>query len=271
MVRSIFTCGLAVLLMVGLSFSMGPKCANAKVIGAWLLDGDGADSSGNGNDGVLTGNPGWVNGKFGRAMKAEPNKYIDFPPPKSEPMMLGKEFTVMAWVNPDQWIGGWNCAFSMQAGSTGGEIYGIYFGNSTPGTEILLWTRIGGSGTNVTSGPGTLPLNEWTHAAVTYDGSELVVYKNGEQAGQTALSGDLDNGDGKGRFVINGNYNSLDGGLSEFCSAAIDEVLIFDAMLTVGEIRDYMDKGYSGVVGGTTAVEPSVKLAVTWGGLKASQ
>jgi len=272
MVKSILSCSLALLLMIGFVFlSMGSRLADAKIIGAWLFEegsGDEAkDSSGNDADGVIIGGPEWVDGKFDKALKFEPNKYVDFPPPLSEKMILERDFTCMAWMKPHKWEGSWNAAFSMQAGSTGAEIYGIYFGDGG-GTEILCWTSIAGSGRSVTSGKGTLNLDEWTHGAITYDGSKLVVYKNGEKAGETPVSGDLDNADRKGRFVINGNYNSLDGGLAEWCSATIDEVLVFDTALSADEIKSYMEKGFKAVA---TAVEPSGKLAVTWGQLKASQ
>lgn len=271
MAKSILSCSLSLLLVMGFVFlSVGSKPADAKVIGAWLFDegaGDVArDSSDNGIDGVITGGPEWVDGKFGKALKCEPNKYVDFPPPLSEKMILEKDFTCMCWVKPTKWDAGWNCAFSMQAGSTNGEIYGIYFG--TGGGEILLWTRIAGSAKSVTSGKGALELDKWTHAAITYDGSMLIAYKNGEKAGEAPLSGELDNADRKGRFVINGNYNSLDGGLSEWSSATIDEVLVFDTALTADEIKSYVEKGFKAVA---TAIESSDKLAATWGQLKAAQ
>ena len=171
----------------------------------------------------------------------------------------------MAWLFPTQWDAGWNGCFSMQAGSTGGEIYGIYFNQG--GGDIIFWTRIAGSAKSVSIGQGSVKLNEWVHAAVTYDGSKLVLYKNGEKAGETALSGDLDNADGKGRFVINGNYNSLDGGLSEWCFAIIDEVLVFDEALTQAQIKAYMEKGFKGVA----PVDPASKLTGTWAEIKMSQ
>jgi hypothetical protein len=242
-----------------LSFSIGLKYAGADIVGAWLLNGDGTDSSGNGNDGVVTGEPEWEEGKFGQAMVAVPNKYVDFPPPTSEPMMVEK-FTVMVWVKANQWIGGWQAVFSMQAGGTGQETYGIYFGNNG-GKEILLWT----TGTNITTGQGGLDLGVWTHAAVTYDGANLVLYKNGEKITEKAFAA-LDNKDRKGRFVINGNYNSLDGGLAEFCDATIDELLIFDEALTLDQIKMYMEQGFKGA----SPVEPSGKLTGTWAEVKIS-
>ena len=51
-------------LALTLVFSIGLRCADAKVIGAWLFDeGEGdttEDSSVNGIDGVLIGGPAWV-------------------------------------------------------------------------------------------------------------------------------------------------------------------------------------------------------------------
>ena len=37
--------------------------------GIWLFDEDANDSSGNNNHGTLVGNPQWVDGKFGKALK----------------------------------------------------------------------------------------------------------------------------------------------------------------------------------------------------------
>jgi len=258
------------LLSASLVGSILPGFANAKILGAWLFEegkGDQAkDSSGRSVDGVLVGNPEWVAGKFGTALKFEPNKYVDFPPPLSEKMIIEKDFTCMAWMKPHKWEGSWNGVFSMQAGSTNGEIYGIYFG-SGGGTEIYCWTRINGQAKGATTGKGAVNLDEWVHGAITYDGSKMIVYKNGEKAAETAISGNVDNADRKGRFVINGNYNSLDGGLSEWCSATVDEVLVFDEALLQDKIKLYMEKGFAG----NTSVEPSDRVATTWGELKVSR
>lgn len=251
----------AYILAFTLIFGIGLRYADADIVGAWLLDEDGTDSSGNGNDGVVIGDPEWAEGRFGQAMVAVPDKYIDFPPPTSEPMMVEGEFTVMAWFKSNQSIGGWETVFSMQAGGTGQETYGIYFGDS--GTEIRLWT----TGTSITTGAGALDLGVWTHAAVTYDGSKLVLYKNGEQAVEQNFAGPVNNMDRTGRFVINGNYNSLNGGLSEFCDAIIDEVLVFDEVLSQEQIKSYMEDGFKV----DSSVEPSDKLASTWAEVKASE
>ena len=264
MLRSIVISILTILIAIGLSLS-----TDAAVVGAWLFDeGSGdtaADSSGRGVDGVIVGDPEWVAGQFGGALELEPEKYVDFPPPLSEMMILERDFSCMAWVYANEWIGGFQGILSMQAGSSNGETYGFYFDKS--GEMIAVYINVAGGGQSLKTDVGTVELATWTHVAVTYDGSELTIYVNGEVEAQRDLSGDLDNKDDLGRLVINGNYNSLNGGLSEWSSATVDEVLVFDNMLLQDEIQGYMNNGFE--MG--QAVEPTAKLTTTWGELKKSQ
>ena len=268
MMRDVLTRGMVIFLMVGLSFVTGLKCAEAELIGAWLFDeGSGdtaADSSGNGIDGVIVGGPEWVDGQFGKALKFEPSKYVDFPPPLSAMLVLDRDFSCMAWVYANEWITSYQGVMSMQAGSSNGETYGFYFDSG--GKRIAIYLNIVGmAGQNLKTDVGTVELATWTHVAVTYDNSQLTIYLNGEVSAQRDLTGDLDNRDGLGRFVINGNYNSLDGGLSEWVSATVDEVLVFDNAVPQAEIQGYINNGFAS----SAAVEPAEKLSTTWGELKA--
>ena len=151
----------------------------------------------------------------------------------------------------------------MQAGSSNGETYGFYFDSG--GQRITIYINLVGGGQNLKTDVGTVELATWTHVALTYDGSTLIIYLNGEVETQRALSGDQDNKDRLGRFVINGNYNSLNGGLSEWVSATVDEVLVFDNALSQSEIQGYMNTGFAPA----SAVEPAEKLTITWGEIKA--
>ncbi|MDA1191446.1 MAG: LamG domain-containing protein [Candidatus Poribacteria bacterium] len=251
------------LMMLTLTLTL-TTAARADVVGAWLLDDDATDASGNGFDGVVVGNVPWVDGKHGQGGNFTPSNYIDFPQ-KPNALNLTRDFTVMVWAMPNQFIGGWNGIFSMQAGVTGRETYGIYYGNNGGG-EFILWTSIGGASKSVTTGKGGVAVKELAHCAVSYDGAALKLYKNGEFVAETAVQGDLENSAG-GRFVINGNYNTADGGLSEFSDCMIDEVLVYDEALSQDEIRNLMENGFEG----TRAVEPGGKATSTWGSLKAAR
>ncbi len=265
MMRTILICALVLMLI----FSISSRFSDAKVIGAWLFDegeGDAArDSSRNGIDGVLTGGPEWVDGKFGKALKCTDSKYIDFPPPTSELLMIKKELSFMAWVRPDEFRSAWNIVFSMQRGSSNGEAYSLALGSSSKPGYIMAFVN---ADSNVrVDDPQPIQTGEWVHAAATYDGSKLALYRNGEPVAEVAVTGDLNHEDRKGRFVINGNYNSLDGGLQEWVRATIDEVLIFDEVLTADQVKAYMEKGFNDIA----AVDAADKLTTKWGELKASK
>ena len=206
--------------------------------------GIGLDSSGRGINGILVREPKRVEGKFGGALKFLPYESVDFPPPLSEKMMLKRDFTCMAWLNPYYWSYSLNCCFSMQSGSTANEIYGIYFlegGSNFRANTCIVGKKSIGVG-EVTD--ATVNLNEWVHVAATYDGSILILYINGEEVSRSEVSGDLENADGKGQFAINGNYNILNGDIGLGCFATIDEVLIFNKALPSDKIKAYMEKGF---------------------------
>src|SRR5262249_5419228 len=52
---------------------------------------------------------------------------------------------------------------------------------------------------DITASADSLPLNQWFHVAMTYDGSTLTAYLNGVARGSMAVSGNLD-------FGTNGPY-----------------------------------------------------------------
>lgn len=51
----------------------------AGLVGHWRLDGSAADSSGNGHDGEIFGEPKWVDGKIGGAMEIDGDDWIEVP------------------------------------------------------------------------------------------------------------------------------------------------------------------------------------------------
>ena len=259
--RRILTCNLALLLIACLSFSIVSN-SDAKIIAAWLFnEGSGKitkDSSENKSNGEIVGDPQWVTGKFSKALKFDgSDDHIDIPKPTPEILQPEKLITMMSWVKPDNIQGDWDIIISMQKGTTWSNTYSIDIGSpDTPGKigAIVNDTRINDT-EEITAG-------SWYHVSATYDGSKIILYKDGEKVAEKDYTGLIQYADG-GRLVINGNYNSADGGLGEFVEGIIDEVILLDEALTADEIKNLMAKGIS-------AVFPSGKLAETWGELKAS-
>jgi hypothetical protein len=221
----------------------------ATVTAAWLFDEGGGntinDASGNGSTGTVVGQVEWVGGRFGSALTFEDGEYVDVGPPTPDILKVRQEITIMVWSRPHEVLAHWQVLFSMQRGGSGGEAYAMTYGNNDDQLQAIFNTA-GGNG-NVQD-PEPFVLNEWIHAAATYDGDKVVLYRNGRPVAENAatFSGALNHEDGTGRFAINGNYNSLNGGLREHASCTIDEVLIFDAVLTAEQIQDLMDLGFVG-------------------------
>jgi Concanavalin A-like lectin/glucanases superfamily len=90
------------------------------------------------------------------------------------------------------------------------------------------------SGDKAVVGPGVLPLNTWSHLAMTYNGATMRLYVNGvlvssrAQTGNTVVSA--------GAVQIGGNTV-----WGEFFSGAIDEVRIYKRALSATEIQADMN------------------------------
>jgi hypothetical protein len=79
-----------------------------------------------------------------------------------------------------------------------------------------------------------LPSNQWSHLALTYDGSNATLYVNGTEVGQEPLTGQL-NDDG-GDLHIGGHAF-----FSEYFEGRIDEVRIYNIVQTGAQIQTDMN------------------------------
>jgi len=231
---------------------------------AWLFDeGSGntvSDSSGFDSTGTVIGDVEWItenDAMFGSAMRFDDGECVDIGSPTPEVLLIDQDITVMIWSKPHEVLSHWQVLLSMQRGSSGGEAYAMTYGNNDDQLRVIFNTT-GGNGQ--VADPEPFVLDEWIHAAATYDGDTAVLYRNGEPVAEdsTGVGGALVHEDRTGRFAINGNYNSLNGGLGEHASCTIDEVLIFDGVLDQSQIQNIMDLGFlRGLEPRTKAFRPS--------------
>lgn len=105
---------------------------------------------------------------------------------------------------------------------------------------------------------GTIELDVWIHAAVIWDGSTMLIYKNGVQVGSMPKAGNLDV-DPSVNMAIG---NQPDGAENRPFDGIIDDVAIWNRALTVAEIAEVMTDGVP------AAVEANGKLATTWAAIK---
>ena len=173
----------------------------------------------------LVNNPNWVDGKYGKALEFDGTNYVRIP--INETLQLRESFTVEFWVKrEDSQPATWNYMVA------GGTLMWAVIVNADQ--NVYVWSRSGGTWGQrlVTSIPLT---TDWTHIALTYDvGSGVELYFNGEKAGEGGTPPIVDEIDGS---VMVGARNPG----QEFFAGIIDEVALYNRILTLDEIRTDME------------------------------
>ncbi len=221
-------------------------------------DGDTAsDSSGNGHDGTLIGDPQWTNdGYFGGALEFDQVQDEVNVPYHAD--LNPEVFTITAWANVELGSVNHRAVVSSRDDLPGNaqQVRGYIF-YAEPGNTWQFWTGAGPIPWKTVQGPD-VNLGEWDHLAGTYADGMMEFYVNGESVGKTAS-----------QIVLNASQEFLIGaGANEtanhnyFFRGMIDEVRLYDRVLDEDEIAAVMESE-------SLAVEASGKLAVTWGQLKA--
>ncbi len=110
-----------------------------------------------------------------------------------------------------------------------------YFLNASNDTGALRpsgGATLGGT-TSWVGGPSASPVGSWTHVAVTYNGSQLVLYVNGVQVASKAASGAIQASSSP--LWIGGNQP-----YGEYFSGLIDDVRVYNRALSQAEIQTDM-------------------------------
>jgi hypothetical protein len=236
------------------------------LMGYWPLDdGDGTvarDASGNGHNGTLDNGPTWTGeSKIGAGALAfdgaDDRVSID-----AFDVVGGDGITIACWFNASNLDTPGNDP-RMVSKAIGGnnEDHWFMLSSSREGGIKILRFRLRTDGVTAEKKAhpdGTIELGVWIHAAVTWDGSTMRIYKNGVEVGNMAKAGTLDV-DSSVNMAIG---NQPDGAENRPFDGIIDDVAIWNRPLAPGEIGELMANGVP------AAVEPGGKLAITWGDIK---
>jgi hypothetical protein len=229
-----------------LSFSLAlslilTSAVDAELVGWWKLD-DGSgtialDSSGNGNDGELQGNPQWVDGQLGGAWQGDGTAaYIQVP--HSESLMINDAITVALWlyggIPPDQVL----CK-SDGSGAGWQSNYGIRLDDQAPARRINWRGRVVANQSLTSITP--VPDNEWVHIACTFDmngqGNNQRIYINGQMDTENRSTLPLD--PGSGDMYIGADQYPVNG-VRWWFQGMFDDVRIYDQALPEGQIQAIM-------------------------------
>ena len=206
------------------------RTAPATLVAAYTFDeGTGTtvtDSSGNGNNGTITGATWTTAGKYGDALVFNgTNALVSIPDATSLHLTTG--MTLEAWVNPSTVTSDWrdviykgNDNYWLEATSTSGGV---------PAAGATL-----GSSDVDTLGTAALTTNTWAFLTETYNGSTLALYVNGTEVSSLAHTGNI--ATSTNPLQIGG-----DNIYGQYFQGLIDNVRIYNTALTQPQIQTDMN------------------------------
>jgi hypothetical protein len=234
---------------------------NAKIdlatcVGIWLFDegkGDTAmDSSSNGNDGTLMGAPEWVAGQFGKALEFDAaGDYVDC---GSGIQLANKSFSWSFWLQRHT-VGGDQLIIGQGVGA---QHQGLVIGFR--GSNVLtfaFWS-------NDLDTLSTHTDKDWHHWAGTYNATDKSrnIYFDGTEIRSGTASA---NYQGSGILCLAGGCGGWAAG--RFFNGIIDEVAMFNIVLTDKDVQTIMEDGLEQATG-MKPVALDATLTTTWADLK---
>ncbi len=190
------------------------------------------------NNGTIEGEPEVVAGQFGSALMfdATDDQVVV---PTNDTLDIENEITLMVWTRPGpnltaDWrnivgksptnvLGQTTFSYSIRADNSGAMRFSLNIG----GWQYVL-------------GP-TFEEDTWYHITGTYDGTQLILYVDGESVGMTTASGTINV---TADPVCIGNLvNAAGASQNEYWSGVLDEVKIWDRALSADEVSRNMEQG----------------------------
>lgn len=224
--------------------------APSSLMARWTLDeGGGAsagDSSGNGNHGALVNGPAWSAGNRGGALNFDG---VDdrVQVPDSASLDLAGQGTIAAWIFPRSLPDGYAAVVEKMAGGGQGAGYQLLLGASNTAS---LWLMSGGTSSSLDSDANLFALNTWTHIAVTWDGTSVRFYRNGQAFG--AARAQPRNAAANTLPLVLG----LDTGYTGRLNGLLDDVQLYNRALNLSEIQALNAGGAT-----TASAQPLVTLS----------
>ena len=188
-----------------------------------------------------------VPGKFGTALQlggGSPAQYVALP----QGIVSGlTDFTIATWVNPAA-VPNWARAFDIGTGETVNMFLTVSAGGQN--TPRFAITVSGNGNEQRLNAPSPLPLNQWTHLAVTLSGSTGTLYVNGVAVdtniamtlNPSSLGTTTQNYIGKSQYPAD-----------PYLDGIVDEFQIYNRALTAAEVQSLTTSAGGTAGGGNVA------------------
>ena len=195
------------------------------LVGWWRFNGDAIDSSGNGNNGMVYGTKNYVNSPMGKALSFDGvNNYVDCG--NSADLKPINALTVEAWINYAGFFSdsaGHAIVSEAQYTSNG---FMLYQACGSPYNRVRYFI-VTDTGLHIGQSPTILSTDIWYHLAMTYDGSDLTLYIDGDHDSSVSATGAVKWSGTTPNLYIGSTYTA---GGAKF-KGLIDEVRIWNGAL----------------------------------------
>jgi len=234
------------------------------LVGLWSFDGKDVynttayDRSGQSNTATLQGGVTKVNGKLGQALQFDgADDWVNAGSASAIDLVTG-DYTLTAWVKPNVLTG--NQAIIAKSASSNDKAYSLMLG----GSEVYVDGENGGNDAYVTTTGAGLVVGNWYHLAATMTSSTLGVkiYVNGVEQ---ATTGSIP------VRPIETNADLVFGSVQyagTYYNGFIDEVRIYNRVLSTAEISQLYNLGQATVNKSRTSISDGLVLWHTFDGTK---
>jgi hypothetical protein len=224
-------CTISFVAVLGMGLTSAAQAADPDLVAHWRFDETSGttavDSSGNGHDGTLMGDPTWVAGKIGSALDFDGSgDYVDCgaSPDFESPVNI----TVACWIKVDVFDKTWQAIIT-----TSDSAWRVHRSSSS---NNIAW---GTQGLNPVDLTGTTDVStgDWFHVACVFDGLQKLLYINGELDASSDSPGNINTS----TMPVFIGENS--GATGRFWDGLIDDVRIYKRALTETELLGVMTGG----------------------------
>ena len=208
------------------------------LVGFWKFDQSSGtsvtDSSGNSLTGTLTNGPTWTtSGKIGSAASFDGTN--DYGSVAYNSLLNIKRVTMSAWVyKTTANASGWPSIMSRQYGSSTDDLIWLGYDDSASDYYTCSVQTTNGLKGVISTTASTGDINTWVHVSCTYDGANIMIYRNGTLIGTLPETGDMQTDTTALTFASNNNTGSLSP--SDFFPGRIDEIRLYKRALSANEI-----------------------------------
>jgi hypothetical protein len=241
------------------SYSQLPSYLPTDGLVAWYpFNGNANDESGNGNNGLVNG-ASLTADRFNQNASAYDFNGIDnfIEVTHSPELQFFSNLTISCWVKIEDYstnpTWGTRTILSKPRGYLGSGLF-LYSVNETVGVYGGGVFNSWPDGYSVNSSE-QLPLNDWENIILTYDGSFLRLYKNGEFINSTYSTIELD--PATTPLYIGREFLSDPPNYSRWFKGSVDDIVLYNRALTQAEVTALYNATATNTGGGTTSTTPA--------------